>query len=200
MRFDAGPEKGNTNPGIYELSGDTWKICLATRGNVRPRRFDSRGGDGFALETLVRADVSAGAKKETKSSRKTLPEALTTAPATELEGEWTMLSGIFDGVPMEEANLQWIKRVNQGDRSTVTAGAQVMLKVEFTIDFAKLPKAIEYVNLAGPNKGKTQQGIYELAGDVVKICVSAPGVPRPVDYTAVAGDGRTLTVWKRVNG
>ncbi len=55
MTFDAGPEKGNVNRGIYRLDGDTWKICLATRGDVRPSSFASTGGSGFALETLARS-------------------------------------------------------------------------------------------------------------------------------------------------
>jgi uncharacterized protein (TIGR03067 family) len=54
MKFDAGPEKGNTNPGIYQLDGDTWKLCLATRGAVRPVSFASTPGSGFAVERLVR--------------------------------------------------------------------------------------------------------------------------------------------------
>src|SRR5580704_3417103 len=32
LTFTAGPETGNTNLGIYELAGDDWKLCLATRG------------------------------------------------------------------------------------------------------------------------------------------------------------------------
>src|ERR1035441_1775623 len=28
LHFEQGPEKGNTNLGIYQLDGDTWRICL----------------------------------------------------------------------------------------------------------------------------------------------------------------------------
>ena len=48
MKFDAGPEKGNTNLAIYELKRDTWKLCIATRGAVRPARFKSTPGSGIA--------------------------------------------------------------------------------------------------------------------------------------------------------
>src|SRR5215467_12757035 len=58
LKFDAGPEKGDTNLGIYELNGDRWKICLATRGKVRPSNFVSTPGSGFAVETLTRGDVA----------------------------------------------------------------------------------------------------------------------------------------------
>ena len=36
MNFDVGPEKGNVHLCIYEIAGDVWKLCIATRGSVRP--------------------------------------------------------------------------------------------------------------------------------------------------------------------
>ena len=54
MSFDDGPEKGNTNLCIYELSEDVWKLCVATRGTVRPNTFTSQPGSGIAVETLER--------------------------------------------------------------------------------------------------------------------------------------------------
>jgi len=54
MHFTAGPEKGNVNLGIYELAGDSWRICLATRGNTRPQQFATVPGTGIALEVLKR--------------------------------------------------------------------------------------------------------------------------------------------------
>jgi uncharacterized protein (TIGR03067 family) len=45
LHFDEGPEKGNRSLGIYELDGDTWKICLTTRGSERRRvRRSARRG------------------------------------------------------------------------------------------------------------------------------------------------------------
>ncbi len=57
LHFEEGPEKGNTSLGIYELDGDTWKICLTTRGNERPKEFAAPPGTGIALETLQRGHV-----------------------------------------------------------------------------------------------------------------------------------------------
>lgn len=55
MFFEEGLEKGNTNYGIYEFSGDdTWRLCLATRGAARPKSFASPAHSGIALETLER--------------------------------------------------------------------------------------------------------------------------------------------------
>ncbi len=55
MKFTEGPEKGNTNNGIYELDGDRWKICLNMKGGPAPTEFATSPGSGRALETLDRA-------------------------------------------------------------------------------------------------------------------------------------------------
>jgi uncharacterized protein (TIGR03067 family) len=58
LHFEEGSEKGNINLGIYELDGDKWKICLATRGSGRPREFAAPPGTGIALEILERGSVA----------------------------------------------------------------------------------------------------------------------------------------------
>ena len=60
MQFDVGPEKGNINLCIYDLVGDVWKLCIATRGSVRPSTFASAPGSSFAVEVLQRVNRSAG--------------------------------------------------------------------------------------------------------------------------------------------
>jgi uncharacterized protein (TIGR03067 family) len=199
MKFDAGPEKGNTNLGIYKLASDTWTICLATRGAVRPSHFAAPAGSGFALETLARGVAPAAAKTKVRASKKAVPatSGSTPASATEFEGEWLLISGIMDGRAMEKSLVKWVKRVTEGNQTTVYAGPQVMLKVEFSSDASQSPKAIDYLNTAGSNKGKTQAGIYEFEGDLLKFCLSAPGAARPTQFQSAPGDGRTLTVWKR---
>ena len=107
------------------------------------------------------------------------------------------VSAVMDGIPMDPSAVQWVKRVTHGSETTVYAGPQVMMKMEFTFDASKAPKTIEYDNTAGSNKGKTQQGIYEFEGDLLKLCVAAPGKPRPTQFQSDRGDGRTFTVWKR---
>jgi uncharacterized protein (TIGR03067 family) len=191
MKFDEGPEKGNTNLGIYKLDGDTWKLCLATRGSVRPSKFESTPGSGFALETLTRGKRAA-AKRVQPQQRSSK-----SAAATEFEGEWKMVSAVMDGNPMEESAVQWVRRVTIGDEITVTAGPQVLMKMTFKHDPSRSPKAIDYVNTKGSNKGKTQLGIYEFDGDLLKICMGAAGSPRPSKFESVRGDGSTFTVWKR---
>jgi uncharacterized protein (TIGR03067 family) len=115
----------------------------------------------------------------------------------ELEGEWSMVSGEADGVPMPQAMVKTGKRVAKDGETTITFGGRLYFKARFTIDPTKMPKVIDYAMTEGPTRGKTQLGIYELDGDTVKFCFAAPGADRPADFTAKAGSQRTLSVWKR---
>jgi uncharacterized protein (TIGR03067 family) len=189
MKFDRGPEAGNTNLGIYQFKGDSWKLCVATRGTVRPATFTSTPGSGIAVERLVRGTATPKAR----NGKVVGP----TGPVTEFEGEWQMISGVMDGKAMDAATVQWVKRVTRGNQTTVVAGPQTMLKVEFTFDSSTSPGSIDYLNLHGASKGKRQQGIYRFEGDVLMVCVAAPGAGRPNEFVSVPGDGRTLTAWKR---
>jgi uncharacterized protein (TIGR03067 family) len=214
--FDTGHAAGVRNLGIYTLVGDRWTLCLATRGTVRPAKLASPAESGIVLETLERdgsAPSSAdGASKRraatapptpsrAASPRKTAPaaagDAQPGAAATEIEGEWQMVSAVFDGKPMEESMVQWCKRSIHGDITKILAGPQTMLHARFTIDSSQAPPRIDYVNLAGSTKGKAQAGIYELGGDGLQICMAPPGATRPKEFTSAPGDGRSYTTWTR---
>ena len=187
LHFDEGPEKGNTNRGIYEINGDTLKLCLATRGKARPSSFATKPGSGFALEILKHGVV----KPKGRSSRKRDSDDAA-GPATEFEGEWRMVSAVMDGQAMDPSAVQWVKRVTRGNVTTIYAGPQVMLRFEFTHGDGR----IDYVIKAGANKGKRQQGIYKFEGGRVTVCMAAPGASRPIEFES--GRGFTFTVWERV--
>jgi uncharacterized protein (TIGR03067 family) len=42
-----GPFKDQTVPGIYELDGDTMRVCFALPGHPRPTEFTTKHGSGF---------------------------------------------------------------------------------------------------------------------------------------------------------
>jgi uncharacterized protein (TIGR03067 family) len=54
--IDIKPE-GATQPvrGIYELDGDTFKLCYAAPGEVRPKEFATKAGSGHTLAVWKRA-------------------------------------------------------------------------------------------------------------------------------------------------
>jgi uncharacterized protein (TIGR03067 family) len=114
-----------------------------------------------------------------------------------LDGEWSMVTGERDGQELPEAFVKSGKRVAREGETTVTFGDMLFMKARVAIDPGKKPKTIDYAVSDGLAKGKTQLGIYEFDGDTVKFCFAAPDKERPDDFTAKAGSGRTLSVWKR---
>jgi uncharacterized protein (TIGR03067 family) len=187
LLFRSGPHKGAKSLGIYELKGDDWRICLAFAGvKTRPKEFAAPPGSGFALETLKRGDVSAPADPF---------EEADAGPATELEGEWTMVAGSMDGHAMQTSLVKLARRIARGNQLTVMFGPQVFMKARVTIDPSKSPKQLDYAIASGTGAGSTQVGVYEWDGKQLRICMAAAGHARPGDFTK--GDGRTLTVWKR---
>src|SRR5439155_25802112 len=193
LKFTAGPEKGNTNRGIYELDGDGWKLCLATRGGARPQHFATKPGTGHALEVLKRGKV-----KMTAEAPKQAETPAGAGPATELEGEWSMISGFMDGHPMDKSLLKHGRRVTRGNHTSVLFGPQVFMRGTFTLDPSKKPREIDLAHSEGMHAGKTQLGIYECDGETLRISYGTPGQPRPVDFEPRQGDGKTVAVWKLV--
>ena len=120
--------------------------------------------------------------------------------ATELEGDWRMISGIFSGNALDQDMVKWCKRITRGNITRVVAGPKTMLEASFTLNNTARPWTINYVNLYGATKGKTQAGIYELSGDTLKTCMSPPGEQRPSDFSSQSGDGRSYTTWQLAAG
>ena len=113
-----------------------------------------------------------------------------------LQGEWSMVSGSADGQPMPDQMAKQMKRVCNGDELTVTMAGQTYLKAKITLDASKSPKTIDYEMTDGLSKDSKQLGIYEVEGDTFKSCFNKPGAERPSDFKP--GEGRTVSVWKRV--
>lgn len=179
LHYDKGPEKGNMSLGIYEIDGDTWKICIGLAGKKRPSKFASAPGTGHSLEILKR---DSGVKKK-------LPAADPNAkPVAELEGEWTMVSCLQDGQPMDRRFVKSARREFRGNTTTLAVGGKPMMKTRFAADAAK--KTIDYLDLR-------QEGIYKVSGDTLNTCLVTAGEARPSDFTAKQGDGRLVSEWKR---
>ena len=118
MKFDTGPEKGNTNLAIYEIKGDRWKLCIATQGNVRPSHFGTKPGDGFVFETLTRGDMPADTTEALPKKKKQEAKLSTSSGdkrLAEFQGEWSMVSGVMNGQAMDQSTLQWVRRITQGN-------------------------------------------------------------------------------------
>ena len=62
ITYTEGDLKGQTALAIYEMIGDTLRICRAAPGKPRPKEFASKPGSGFTLMSYQRAKPPAEKK------------------------------------------------------------------------------------------------------------------------------------------
>src|SRR5262249_26261721 len=54
VTFTEGERKGQTAVGVYEIEGDTFRVCVARPGDERPAEFSARVGSGRTLVVYQR--------------------------------------------------------------------------------------------------------------------------------------------------
>lgn len=201
IRFVAGPEKGNTSLGIYEVQGDHLKVCLGFTGVPRPTSFATKAGSGHALETLERGqlDPTPTTRPEERKDDPALTEGF--GPITPLmealQGNWTPTSIVRDGIALPAFFLKNGQRSMQGIETTVTFGNQVFMEAQTKMNDQANPPTVDYLHTSGPNEGRAQLGILTQEDEDLVICFAEPGHPRPNAFESPEGGGLTLSRWKR---
>jgi len=66
-----------------------------------------------------------------------------------------------------------------------------------SLDESTKPKSIVFEYAAGPLKGQKRHGIYELAGNQLKLCYGPADKPKPVAFAAPEKSGYFFEVWAR---
>jgi uncharacterized protein (TIGR03067 family) len=116
------------------------------------------------------------------------------AELEKFQGEWQMVSSIRDGKEVPAAAVEKITRIIKGNHYTLLNDGKEIFKGTIKVDPSKNPKAID---AARDGNDTTALGIYELEGDMQKVCLATPGKDRPAKFDGSEGTGNTLTVWKR---
>ncbi|MEO8593907.1 MAG: TIGR03067 domain-containing protein [Candidatus Solibacter sp.] len=113
-----------------------------------------------------------------------------------LQGRWKIVSLEMEGQTMGGGDAQIEVR---GARFTTRAmGAEYAGTL--TVDEGQTPRRFDLRFDEGPEKGTTALGIYELRGDVWKLCLTTRGGERPKEFAAPAGTGIAFEVLQRVGG
>jgi uncharacterized protein (TIGR03067 family) len=118
------------------------------------------------------------------------------ADRDKLQGVWTVVSLEVGGKEVGADETKKFKLEFKGDKVIFTAGDD-RHEGTFKLDPTAKPKAIDVMPLDGPDKGKTERGIYAFEGDTLKICGADADKERPKEFTTKEGSGRTLVVLKR---
>ena len=103
-----------------------------------------------------------------------------------LQGNWVMVRWQkASAVVVYNPNERFYVWTIRGDRLTAKRGGLGwQLESTITIDPSKDPKALDAVDLRGPNKGKAGRYIYDLEGDTLSIGYGGDGQARPKSFTS----------------
>ena len=146
----------------------------------------------FGMATLVLADP---------------PAATPVGDLDKLQGYWKPLQCEYEGKAQMPADI--MKQVTVvfdkseyhlyfKDKEPDKEGKPIILrlaKAETTLDPAT--KSITFVFADGPLKGKKSHGIYELAGNQLKMCYGSVDKPKPTKFESNANSGYFLETWAR---
>lgn len=182
-----GPAKGRTSSSIYELNGDSYKICSSLSGTQRPDTMETKPGGGLILHVL-------------KRERQPVREALIEVCRKELEGTWQAVSYTLDGKTTPAEDIKNVTlTIDSSGKVTARREGKSFIGGTTTIDPTQDPITIDIAYTEGEIKGKTALGIYKIEGELLTICRTVPGHPRPTEFVSSPGSGHTLMTYTREN-
>jgi uncharacterized protein (TIGR03067 family) len=115
------------------------------------------------------------------------------------DGTWTTASIEYNGKQFDELAKQ-LRFVFKGDKATVEGNDKVAdeyARFTIKIDPTTTTKLIDLTVTKGIQKDAVMEGIYEIKGDELRICLKVMGKDRPTEFAAPAGASTALLVLKR---
>ncbi len=114
----------------------------------------------------------------------------------QLQGVWKVTEAVRDGKPDEDIKGDTLTIAGESFTIKVSKGGD--MKGNLKLDFAKKPKAVDLVNTDGAAKGSTFLGIYEVAGETMKLCLAPPAATeRPKEFVSKPGANHMMITLKR---
>jgi len=113
-----------------------------------------------------------------------------------LQGEWNVVFLEVEGLVPAPHTYAGAKIVIDGDQFTsIAMGATYGGKI--AVDAGTDPKTFRMTFTDGPEKGKTNFGIYELDGNRWRICLTITGGAAPTEFATSPRSGRALETLDR---
>lgn len=182
-----GTEKGKKLGGIYELDGDKLKVCVGDK--VRPTDFktDAKGLGLIAFERVKEQQPGAEGRHDEGAANE----------LKKLQGVWKVVEVEANGEKAPANDIEGVRWTIDAKEILAKEPGDTDRKTAFTIDPSKSPKEIDLETLDGPDKGIKLEGIYELNGDMLKVCIGASA--RPTKFK-VDARGIGLITLERIKG
>ena len=137
---------------------------------------------------LLGAVVGQDAPKDTPAAKE----------IEKLQGDWKVTHLVYNGKDMTDRF--GLSFVFKGDTATLQGDNAVLKeypKLKFKLDTSTTPKLADVTVVGGTQDVATLEGIYELKGDDLQICLKVFAQDRPGDFTAEGGSSNALLKLKR---
>jgi uncharacterized protein (TIGR03067 family) len=108
-----------------------------------------------------------------------------------LEGEWRFTAQEIDGTAMPAETLAQSRLLIDGDRFRMES-PEATYEGIFTIDVEATPSHIDIEFVEGPEAGNRCEGIFQLNGDELALCLGVVGASRPSSFATRPGSGHAL--------
>jgi len=113
-----------------------------------------------------------------------------------LQGQWVCDSMEQDGKPLPRRAYRERRLFFGGNRFLIRDGVEVVQAGTGALD-ADAPAGLDLAIAAGAMRGVTMLGLFELKGDVLRLCLDTAGRERPTEYKTSPDSGLIMAVYKR---
>jgi uncharacterized protein (TIGR03067 family)/prepilin-type processing-associated H-X9-DG protein len=182
VKYDEGDEAGF---GIYKIKDDTITICASDKEANRPKDFDAKDAVTIVLKrssdkespvsALVQGDKGDKGEKKDK-----------------LQGTWVLTEGTKGGQPAPAEFIGKMKISFTSGKMEIEMPDKSIQGTYKIVDDKAKPAQLDLT----ANDDKKLVGIFEIKGDVLKLCVASDGQPRPTQFKSEAGTSTTYLVFK----
>jgi RNA polymerase sigma factor (sigma-70 family) len=170
--------------GIYELKGDKLTVCQGRKDKGgRPTEFESDKTNKAMLIVFEKDDPKKADKPKGDQSD---PKKLAEDELKKLQGKWKVLRMNTANGPAPADAIKGMTWEFDGNKLIGRSPGAPVAESEFIIDASASPKRID-TTMAGPTGTLKSLGIYEIAGDKLKICQSL--THRPTEFKAGDSSG-----------
>lgn len=114
-----------------------------------------------------------------------------------LQGTWERLSMVLEGKEVPDGDLKTWVAIYEDDTLTLKVDGKVYRRAIVTLDPSKTPKSINTWDADGGFADQTLSGIYELDGNLLRMCIAKPGEKRPTEFTTERGTGFIYCLYRR---
>jgi uncharacterized protein (TIGR03067 family) len=115
-----------------------------------------------------------------------------------MEGTWAFRSLEVDGHAVPSSMVSSSHLLLDGDRFRMES-PEATYEGIFTIDVEKEPHRIDIDFVEGPEAGNRCEGLFQLDGDQLTICLGLAGSSRPEKFATTPGTGHALEVLVRAD-